>query len=126
VPNVDVIKPQVVRRKRRSLDSSTAAIQIQGLGRHFNINITQNRNLLDSHFVFLRRHDNHSEIMEDEIVNKQVPCFYQGVAEHYPVAEDDDEDEAWKKENTIRGPVALSLCGGLVSKSIKSVILVEH
>lgn len=113
VPNFDIIQPKMVHhrkaRGKRSLDYSSESklIQLQGLGRQFNIRIKPNVKLLDPHFVFLTRNENYSEIMPESHVQRELSCFYQGVVQHYSLEESDS--------NKVEGPVALSLCGGLVS-----------
>ncbi len=120
MPNFDIIQPKLVRKTRgkRSFDSdstssSSKLIQIQGLGRQFEIHVKPNKKLLDPHFVFLKRNDNVSEIMPESHVRKELPCFYQGFVQHY--SQDDPSTR-------VEGPVALNLCGGLVSTNIFKIL----
>jgi hypothetical protein len=113
-------------RKTRAEDWEKI-IKLSGLGRQFQLSLSLNRNLINrrnNDFVHLFRHENHSEILADDIVESQLHCFYQGSAVHYnynsssPPSHDDDERE-------IRtGVVAVDLCNGLVSPQLKAFMLI--
>lgn len=132
VPNFDITTPKLThlhdhqlhaenyrkRHKRSTLSdtshqhhqndkesSSRKLIKLEGFGGHFTINIQQNQKLLDPYFVHLHRHENRSEILAHELVEKQLGCFYHGSAEHQRNDNDNDVEQ---------GAVAMSLCGGMV------------
>jgi len=156
---MDIITPHVVHRKTRRKRSPAGeagphqapdegesveekVIKLEGLGRAFQLRLHPNPSLLNfNEFVHLFRHENHSEILSDQIVKSQLPCFYHGSASHHPqpphhprdhfpptpnhYRRTEEEDEYLGRRDEMRkGRVALDICNGLVSTRTKNELVV--
>lgn len=128
MPSLDIVEPVVFHRKRRRKASLSGprdekVVKLEGLGRSFRMNLWPNPSLLSfDHFVHLFRHENHSEILSDEILRSLLPCFHHGSVSHHhnyqkETLKNSSHEEDLREEHQIKkGLVALDVCNdGLVS-----------